>query len=332
LDWLDTADRLSRTFAIVAVPIIFAVGGWLIQRRLQKQTVSRDYVQLAVTILENPDTLKVPPELREWAVDLLNENSPTKLNAKAIESLKSGAITLPSFKFVSSEALTPGLKAQLEKSLHDFQEYLANLGFTRTSQMVSVDIRPGTKVKIRGTEAIAVWDDETCSIVVASAFASDQIIVLRQLAHHLLNVPDAPSPWTCHAIKSGLATYFPCSFSDHPIIGDKASKAGRIVSPLQNLSNRRRFNEIQLKEWWSIQNDGSEIWGGTFWQIRELVGPASADRLLAEAWWGRSPVEQEGEAAFVAFASDLVNRSKSIEHGTYTERFRAVFDERGLPL
>src|SRR5215469_6869999 len=124
MDWVDTADKLSRIFALVAVPVIVAVGGWVIQRRLQKQTVSRDYVQLAVNILENPDKSKVPPELREWAVDLLSENSPTKLNAKAIRTLKSGEITLPSFRFVPSAALTPVLQAQLEKSLREFQEYL----------------------------------------------------------------------------------------------------------------------------------------------------------------------------------------------------------------
>jgi hypothetical protein len=202
LNWLDTAESVSRTFAIVAVPIVIAVGGWLIQRRLQKQTISRDYVQLAVTILENPDKDKVPDELREWAVDLLNENSPVKLSAEAKKLLKSGKITLPSFKFVS-HALTPSQQAQLEQSLHDFEEYLARLGFTRTSQMVSVDIRPGTTVKEEGVEGPALWHDETRSIVVARAFADDQCIVLRQLAHHLLDARDAPSSSAHHAIKSG---------------------------------------------------------------------------------------------------------------------------------
>ena len=84
--WLDTAERFSRTLSIAAIPVVVAVGGWLIQRQLQDQTIRRDYVQLAVSILQSPDPSKVPPEIREWAVDLLDENSPTKLNAQAIKS------------------------------------------------------------------------------------------------------------------------------------------------------------------------------------------------------------------------------------------------------
>jgi hypothetical protein len=94
--WLESFERISRTVSIAAIPIVLGVGGWFIQRQLQNQTVGAAYVNLAVTILENPDTTKVPKELREWAVDLLNDNSPTKLNEKAVASLKSGAVTLPS--------------------------------------------------------------------------------------------------------------------------------------------------------------------------------------------------------------------------------------------
>jgi len=84
---LDAIERISRMASIAAIPIVLATGGWIIQRQLQNQTVSRDYVQLALTILQSPDQSKVPPELREWAVDLLNDNSPTKLNAKAMVNL-----------------------------------------------------------------------------------------------------------------------------------------------------------------------------------------------------------------------------------------------------
>src|SRR5216684_5126070 len=102
--WLDTAGKLSQMFSIAAIPLVLGVGGWLIQRQLQDQSIRRDYVQLALTLLQNPDIAKVPPQIREWAVDLLNENSPTKLKAQAIESLKSGSVTLPSFSFVPNSA------------------------------------------------------------------------------------------------------------------------------------------------------------------------------------------------------------------------------------
>src|SRR5215469_10170391 len=142
---LDSIERISRALSIAAIPVVLGVGGWIIQRSLQNQTVGAAYVNLAVTMLENPDKSKVPNELREWAVDLLNDNSPTKLNPKAVASLKSGDVTLPStFDFVPSSDLTPYLKQQLEASLNDFQRYMASLGFVGEARRVSVAISPGT--------------------------------------------------------------------------------------------------------------------------------------------------------------------------------------------
>src|SRR5215831_11199011 len=105
--WLDAAERLSRTLSIAAIPVVIAIGGWLIQRQLQDQSIRRDYVQLAVSILQSPDPSKVPQEIRDWAVELLNENSSTKLSAEAIAYLRSGKTTLAGFSFVQSPALTP---------------------------------------------------------------------------------------------------------------------------------------------------------------------------------------------------------------------------------
>lgn len=148
-NWLDAVERISRAASIAAPPVVLAVGGWVIQRQLQSRTVSRDYVRLAVTLLQDPDQSKVPPELREWAVDLLDANSPTKLNAKAKDSLKSGAATLPSFSFVPSTALTPALKTELETSLKAFQAYLVELGFSSAMRPVSVEISAGTEAVLR---------------------------------------------------------------------------------------------------------------------------------------------------------------------------------------
>lgn len=91
----ETIERLSRTLSIAAIPVVLAVGGWVIQKRLQDQTVSRDYVQLAVSILKEPESSNIKPEMRTWAVQLLNDNSPTKFNSEVFEQLKSGKSQLP---------------------------------------------------------------------------------------------------------------------------------------------------------------------------------------------------------------------------------------------
>ena len=68
----EAIERVSKTLSIAAIPIVLAVGGWVLQERLQDQTVSRDYVQLAVTILKEPNSSK---DMKSWAVLLLNAHS-----------------------------------------------------------------------------------------------------------------------------------------------------------------------------------------------------------------------------------------------------------------
>jgi hypothetical protein len=329
MDW-DTALKMAQTFSYVAVPLVVAIGGWLLQRLLQRQSISRDYVQLAITILSSSEPSRVPPEIRSWAVDLLNQNSPIKLDARTIECLKSGDIALSGFQFVPSRALTPALKQELETSLNRFKTHLTKVGFPDMEESVAVDIRPGNTVKIGGQEFVAVWDRTTDSIIVARAFANDTVSVLRQLAHKIILASDDLSN-AYSAIKSGLASYFPCSFTNCPMVGENASKAGKLVFPSQDLRNRRQFSEIDLKDWSSVQNDGSVIWGGTFWQVRELLGSENADRLLARAWQEFAAEKQEDDGSvFAAFASRLLEQLTGTDYDT--PRLRTIFEERGLRL
>ena len=73
---------------------MLAIGGWNIQKTITQQSVSKDYVQIAVSILTQPKSNNPDQELiRYWAVDLLNENSPVN-NDVAIAKLKTGEVTL----------------------------------------------------------------------------------------------------------------------------------------------------------------------------------------------------------------------------------------------
>jgi hypothetical protein len=324
---LDAAERISRVVSIAAIPVVLAVGGWIIQRQFQNQTVSRDYVQLAVTILQNPDRSKVPPELREWAVDLLNDNSPTKLNAKALASLKSGTVTLPSLNFIPSSALTPDLESQLERTLIAFQSYLEKLGYPPATRAVSVEITSGTS----SNGWVARFEANTSRIVVASAFAGDNVSVLRQLAHPYLYTADTSAPEYA-AMESGLATYFPSSFLDHPVMGDRATAEGKKLFPPQDLRNRRHFDEIHLGDNGSEQTEGSEIWGGAFWEVRELLGKDVADRLLADAWRAFRPAKDQRTGVYTTFVLSLIERLKAAGTSAQPGELRALFTKRGLTL
>jgi murein L,D-transpeptidase YcbB/YkuD len=90
----DLVERITRILSLIAIPVAIAVVGALIQNSIAKRSVSQQYVQVAVSILTSKE--KLDPNLRNWAVDLLDDNSPTPLGATVRQKLKEGSITLPS--------------------------------------------------------------------------------------------------------------------------------------------------------------------------------------------------------------------------------------------
>jgi hypothetical protein len=123
----DRATAIATIFSLVAVPVILAVGGWVVQERLAEQSslmqasvanqtnlvqqsianqsnltqrdiaalnVQIDYVNLAINILrEQPN--KGPPSLRQWAVAILKQNSPVNLSDEMQKALLSEPLRVP---------------------------------------------------------------------------------------------------------------------------------------------------------------------------------------------------------------------------------------------
>lgn len=89
------AETAAKIGSLVAIPVVLAIVGWLVQDKLAARTVNKDYVQLAVSILSQPKQAAIDPALRSWAVELLNENSPVKFSAEVSGQLRTGVATLP---------------------------------------------------------------------------------------------------------------------------------------------------------------------------------------------------------------------------------------------
>lgn len=90
----DALEQAAKILSFVAIPVVLAIVGWRVQDSLNRRSVSQEYVSLAVSILKEADG-KVDPSLRSWAVDLLNENSPTKFSAQVSRQLREGTLRLP---------------------------------------------------------------------------------------------------------------------------------------------------------------------------------------------------------------------------------------------
>src|SRR5262249_11138650 len=147
------------------------------------------------------------------------------------------------------------------------------------------------------------------SMNVAQAFAGDQPSVLRQLAHQYLFTPQVSSGRAAYgAIESGLASYFACSFVGDAVLGGKASASEKLIFPPQDLRILRKIGDIRLSDWVSVQNDGSAVWGGVLWRIRELVGKTGADGPVAIAWRDLLSQQPENARAYDVFGKILSNR------------------------
>jgi hypothetical protein len=58
----------------------------------QKQSIDKDYVQLAISLLQNQNTNE---ELRKWATKVLNEKAPIRFQEEVVTGLGNGSLFFP---------------------------------------------------------------------------------------------------------------------------------------------------------------------------------------------------------------------------------------------
>lgn len=337
-DAWDRVETVSRTLSIAAIPVLLAVVGWLVQRQIQKQSVGKDYVQLAVSILREPDSSKVNPELRGWAVDLLNEYSVVKLSDAVSTVLKAGQATLPpleGFAATPSPALTPELQNKMQTALTTFQQYLKESGFhIRSERTIEYTVVPGDLIETDWGEYYAYYDSETLTMKVASAYANDVDVIRHEYMRRVLDdsnhgplnwVEPGSGWWQSFAVSSGIATYFPCSFKGSSVFS--ANHANLRVELKNNSKFRGRVDDM-------IRADkiGDKTWGGAFWELRERFDdPKSADRLLTSAWVAWRPTDENADL-FVEFANKLIETDQLQNGGQHVADIQRILRRRGLKI
>lgn len=145
---LDKIEAVSKILGVVAIPIILVIYGNYINESLQDKNLQRDYVQIAVGILQN-ESSKDDIGLRKWAVSLINENSDIKLDVKTQRKLENGEIKFPDgFEKVYSntkalnDIYTGASLSNIRKSLDDPNSDINNLdemGNTKLMAAVNKD-------------------------------------------------------------------------------------------------------------------------------------------------------------------------------------------------
>lgn len=86
---LERAKNIATIFSAIAIPIVLTIAGYFIQRQITDDSLKKDYVGIATGILKD-DSKNQEPELREWAIKVLDDNYPVPFSKKAKEGLLTG--------------------------------------------------------------------------------------------------------------------------------------------------------------------------------------------------------------------------------------------------
>jgi hypothetical protein len=233
--------------------------------------------------------------------------------------------------FKPSAALTEDLRAKLNSSFASYQSYLQKLGYRSETGQVDVGVYIDPQLKDN-----AYYDGSRNLIVLGEPFADDTDVIFREYTHHALMsaVKDTRNNPDWAAIESGLADYFPCSFSNDALFGEKSTLVFQKLYGKQfdkpyirNLENSRKFSEMSQGSFPQIVG---EIWGGAFWEMRGLLGQDAADKLLFTAWVALRPSDTLNDPA-ASFVNKLLETAQSLPGGgTQPGQIRLVFERRGL--
>jgi len=92
---LDVIERVVKLFSLIALPVVLAIIGFLVEAAVKDKSLDRDYVKIALEILQRPVNQESDSLLRAWAVDLLKESSPVKLPDSLRQALIQGSASIP---------------------------------------------------------------------------------------------------------------------------------------------------------------------------------------------------------------------------------------------
>lgn len=89
-DKLERIQAIASIASSIALPLMLAIIGYLLQRQIADEGLKKDYVSIAAGILKE-DPGKQEPDLRQWAVLVLDTNSPIPFSNKAKDGLLKGS-------------------------------------------------------------------------------------------------------------------------------------------------------------------------------------------------------------------------------------------------
>jgi hypothetical protein len=214
--------------------------------------------------------------------------------------------------------------------------------------MEKVGYRPdGSKVAVEiagpgdTTGAFSYYDPGKVRIVLSPCAAGEVGMVFREFGHHVLIRAlsfDYPNKYNMVllTIKTGLVSYFACSYQNDPMLGraqtpsdgQKDTSSGRAMVDLENGKSLSSAASMKESDYVAMYDIG-EAWGGVFWDIRKSIGAELADQIIFAAWRSLPPPDKNP-----SYATEMERRILSqvrTKMGEEKEReIRELFVKRGL--
>ncbi len=154
---LDSFVKLAQGLSYIATPIVVAIIGLLIQDSVSSRSTEQQYVKIAVDVLSDKNSR---PDLRTWAAQLLNDNSPTKWEPETMKRLEAGQISFPrpSARVMGSSPMNTSVNISDPKNSIEMEIFIGQAAFGKYS-ISRVSENGGQIIKIaEGNNADALSD------------------------------------------------------------------------------------------------------------------------------------------------------------------------------
>jgi Zn-dependent metalloprotease len=265
---------------------------------------------------------KVDPELKQ--VDLKGLDSSGYLKGQATEVENKTAPSKaysPSGSFFYESENTHYHEVMVYYHISELRDYLLQMGvkgLPRTSATVHFNeddnsfYSPSKKALFFGDGGVPD--------------SADADIILHEYGHAVMDaLAGLQAGWGSQggAMHEGFGDYVAASFFNDPEIGEWDSTAYSDLGYLRTVENSKHFPEDITRE---THEDG-EIWAGTLWDLRKLLGKQIADPLIYHSL-DFLPVDANFKDGLVAILSVDQTRYRS----KYKKAILKTFKTRGIEL
>lgn len=122
---LEKCQIIANIFAVVAIPVLVGIFGWVIQNQMKEKEMRRDFVQIAISVLsEKTSNDNRNLHLKNWAARLLAQSSPVEFESGELEAFIYNEKGFEYFRRRASESISLDVSESLMRALEASKKQL----------------------------------------------------------------------------------------------------------------------------------------------------------------------------------------------------------------